>query len=115
MSFLEILEIGHGLVKSLFDACGLGAAVRLVDLEVYAGIVLHADDTEQSADSLGSVALAADDLAHILRVDGELHENAHFIYRAFDLYITWVVDESFDYVFEKCCILFHFVYLLKFW
>ena len=66
-------------------------ADRLVDLQVDAAVVLHADDAQESADGLGGIALAADDLAHVDGADFEGDEDSHLVHRASGLDLVRIV------------------------
>jgi hypothetical protein len=68
---LRHVVVGHVAVRVMALAAMMAAmgTFRFVDLQVNASFVLSANNSEQSADSLGSLTHTADDLAHISRVD----------------------------------------------
>ncbi len=83
--------------------------LRFFDLEIDASVVLHTDNTKYGADSLGGRARAADDLAHVVLVDGKGEKYTHLIDNTINFYIVWMIDERLHYVIEKLLILFHIV------
>lgn len=112
------LEIRHRLVDGLgirrderggcAHALGvLEAADGLVDLEVDAAVVLHADDAEERADCLGGIALATDDLAHVSRADIEREEHSHLIDCALDFDLVRIVYKGLDDVLEELLVFLH--------
>ena len=83
------------------------AAFRLVDLEVDARVVLHADDAQKGANRFGGVAGAADDLTHVFCIQIEHEQHTHLIYRAADRYVFRVIYQTFDNEFQKLLIFFY--------
>ncbi len=50
---------------------GAAGVFGFVDFEVDPGVVFGTDDFEEGADGTGGLALAADDIAHVLLIDEE--------------------------------------------
>lgn len=95
---LEVIN-GRGiniLVMTVLHSAPAIAALRIIDLEVDAGIILGADDLEQSADRLRGLSLAADDIAHVSRVDLQGQKDAPFIDGPVDHDVVRVADDRLD-------------------
>ena len=73
----------------------------LINLEVYACIVLHSHNAKKCAECLRDVSIATDNLAHIVGMNGERKKYAHFVNGACDYDGCRVINESFDNVIEK--------------
>src|SRR3989344_5763747 len=82
------------------------ASGRFVDFEINPSIVLHPDYAQERADSLGGVARAADDLAHILGIEVERQKNAHLIDDTLNLDVILMLNQTFDNKLQKLLILF---------
>jgi len=67
------------------------AALRLLNFEVHAGIVLDTHDAEKRADSFRRRALASYHLAHIERVHPKGKKHSHLVHLAIHLYIIRVI------------------------
>src|SRR3989338_7027605 len=77
-----------------------------MNLQVHAGFSFRADHAQQCADGLGGLALAADDLAHIFRMQVQGNQDPHLINRAFGLHVFRMVNQSLNYILYEFLILF---------
>src|SRR3989338_9891586 len=82
---------------------------RLVNLEVNAGIVLHPHHTEENSYSLGGIAAPTDDLAHVVGVNVERHQNTHFIHRSLDFHVFGMGNQRFYHIFKELYVVYHIV------
>src|SRR3989344_4177374 len=64
-----------------------------IDFEIDSRVMLHANHAEKNADGLGRIAGATYNLAHVVRMHVESHENAHLIHGPFYLHIVGVTDK----------------------
>ncbi len=71
--------IGWPVGRWLGAALRAMRAFRLVDLEIDAGLMLGAHDSKQGADGLGRLALASDDLSHVLGIESERDQYSHLV------------------------------------
>src|SRR3989344_7106599 len=82
------------------------ASCRLIYFEINPSVVLHPDHAQERADSLGGVARASDDLAHILGIEVERQKNAHLVDNALNLDVVLVLNQTLDNKLQKLLILF---------
>src|SRR3990167_5774818 len=82
------------------------ASGRLVDFEINPSVVLHPHYAQERANSLGGVARASDDLAHILGIEVEREQYTHLVYHALNLDVILMLKQTLDNKLQKLLILF---------
>ena len=97
-TFKLYLQIIHGLING-FDRPD--AAFRLFNLEIDSRVVLHANDSQKSSDSLGRVSASSDYFTHIRRVCFESYKNSHFVNLSVNADRGRIVNYRFNDVFKK--------------
>src|ERR1700744_4480696 len=92
-------------VLAMLRAHAMSRTFWLINLQVHARLMLCANHAQQCADSLGGLALAANNLTHIFWIQVQGDEHTHFIYRAIRFDLFRMVNEGFNYVLYKLLIL----------